>query len=293
MLGKLQQMIGTKSPLQVMLIGLGLIALVGTADYFSWYELSFSVFYLAPIVLVAWYAQAWAGFVFCGLSALVWCLVEITSGTGYSNMFIPFWNTTVRFGFFVVTAYLLVELKAHLRIEQRLARTDALTGALNARALRDACERLLLLARRGGRSVVLAYIDIDHFKAINDKFGHGEGDRVLQSVVQVLTRCVRASDVVGRIGGDEFAVFLPESDRAAAEIVFNKIHLELVADAAARQWPIGFSIGAAIFNPAPPCLDTALGIADQIMYEVKKSGKNNIVYKEYLAQQWAVVNSDA
>lgn len=214
MLDNLQKIIDARSSAQVILIGLALTALVGVTDYFSWDELSYSVFYLAPIVLVAWYAQPWAGFVFCGLSAAVWCLVEISSGTGYSNMFIPFWNTTVRFGFFVVTAYLLVELKAHLRIEHRLARTDALTGALNARALRDACERLLLLARRGGRPVVLAYIDIDHFKAINDKFGHGEGDRVLQSVVQVLTRCVRVSDVVGRIGGDEFAVFLPESDHA-------------------------------------------------------------------------------
>ncbi len=292
MLNKLQKIISARSPVQVMLIGLGATVLVGAADYFSWYELSFSVFYLAPIVLVAWYAQPGAGFVFCGLSAVVWCLVEITSGAGYSNTFIPFWNTMVRFGFFVVTTYLLVELKEHLRIEQRLARTDALTGALNARALRDTCERMLLLARRNNRAVVLAYIDIDNFKAINDKFGHGEGDRVLQSVSRILTGSVRASDVVGRIGGDEFAVFLPESDRTAAEVVFNKIHRELVADATANQWPIGFSVGVAVFNPVPPSVDTALGIADQIMYEVKKSGKNNIVYKEYLAQQWAALISD-
>jgi diguanylate cyclase (GGDEF)-like protein len=96
-----------------------------------------------------------------------------------------------------------------------------------------------------------------------------------------------ASDVVGRIGGDEIAIFLPESDRAAAEVVFKKIHREPMAHATVRQWPIDFSAGAAIFNPAPPSVDTALGMADQTMFEVKKSGKNNVVYKEYHTQQRA------
>ena len=83
------------------------------------------------------------------------------------------------------------------------------------------------------------------------------------------------------LGGDEFAVFLPETDRDGAELVFTKIHEKLAEEVKNHNWPVGFSIGVAIFKNIPLHADDALKFADSLMYKVKKSGKNNILYKEY------------
>jgi diguanylate cyclase (GGDEF)-like protein len=281
MLSYLQKFLDGRSPAQVIAFGLVLLASFGTLDYLSGYELSFSIFYLLPIVLVTWRTPRWVAFCFCGLSATVWLLVDHASGHIYSNGLIRFWNAGVRLSFFLVTSYLLDELKTHLQRERALARTDGLTGILNARAFKDIAGHAFEMAARYGHPVVLAYIDIDDFKAVNDASGHSEGDRVLRSVASTLTRCVRATDVVGRIGGDEFAILLPEADSADARMVFRNLHEELLRDAANGGWPIGFSIGVAVSSSASCSVDEALKIADQLMYRVKKSGKNSVIYAEH------------
>jgi diguanylate cyclase (GGDEF)-like protein len=129
----------------------------------------------------------------------------------------------------------------------------------------------------------LGYIDVDHFKAVNDGYGHSEGDRVLKSVANTLTHCVRTTDVIGRRGGDEFAVFLPETDRAGAQVMFARIQKELKLTVVNGGWPIGFSIGVAVFVALPDLIDDALKIADSLMYRVKKGGKNKLIYEEHVA----------
>jgi diguanylate cyclase (GGDEF)-like protein len=261
--------------------GFALVTLVGLVDYLTGFELSFSIFYLVPIVLVTWYTNHRIGNMLCIVSAIMWLTVDISTGHRYSNMLIPFWNAAVRLGFFMVTAHLLGQLKTHLELEATLARTDSLTTVSNSRAFREITSRLLQLAIRYHRPVVIGYIDLDNFKEVNDHFGHAEGDRVLHAVAATLSRYVRATDVVGRLGGDEFAVFMPETDFPAAKVVFNKIHRELISIAADHGWSIGFSIGVAGFSQIPSTIDEAINIADHLMYRVKENGKNHIIYKEY------------
>ena len=148
MLAILKRFLDGRSPAQVIAFGLVLLASVGALDYLTGYEISFSIFYLLPIALVTWYTPQWAGYFSCGLSAVVWLLVDHTSGHTYSNGLIPFWNTGVRLGFFLVTSHLLIQLKASLRYEQALAKTDGLTGLLNARAFKDLCHHLFELSTR-------------------------------------------------------------------------------------------------------------------------------------------------
>jgi len=207
-------------------------------------------------------------------------LVDYTSSHTYSNGLIPVWNTCVRLSFFLVTCSLLVELKARFKYEETLAKTDGLTGILNARSFKERSGNFLELAARHCHPVVLGYIDVDNFKAVNDGFDHSEGDRVLKTVANTLTQCVRTTDVVDRLGGDEFAIFLPETDIKGAKVMFGRIHKDLVKSAADAGWPIGFSVGVAVFSAIPDTVDEALKVADSLMYRVKKSGKNNLLYQE-------------
>jgi diguanylate cyclase (GGDEF)-like protein len=280
MLTVLRIFLNRMSPGQATALALALVGLVGVLDGLTGNELSFSIFYLLPIMLVTWYAQKGSGYLLCGISAAVWLLVDYTSGHIFTHWMIPVWNAFVRLGFFLMITYLLSELKDHLRFEESLAKTDDLTQVLNARAFKDVSGRLFHLAARHHHPIVLGYIDLDNFKGVNDRFGHSEGDHVLQTVARTLTQNVRATDVVGRLGGDEFAVLMTEINFDGAQVVFARIHEELVQDAADRDWPIGFSIGVAVFPKTPPSIDEALNIADHLMYRVKQGGKNNIIFEE-------------
>lgn len=263
--------------------GLALMVLVAVLDHLTGFELSFSVFYLLPIVLVTWYSQRWIGYLFSGAAAITWLFIDYASNHTYSNNLIPLWNSGVRLSFFLVTATLLAELKARLKYEKTMAKIDGLTEIFNARAFKELAGSFLELAARHRHPVALGYIDVDNFKTVNDRLGHSEGDRVLKAVAGTLKRCVRTTDVVGRLGGDEFAVFLPESDSAGARVMFTRIHEELQSAADAGDWPIGFSVGVAVFTAVPDSIDDALKIADSLMYRVKKAGKNNLLYEEHTA----------
>lgn len=87
------------------------------------------------------------------------------------------------------------------------------------------------------------------------------------------------------MGGDEFAVLLPDADYADAQMMFGRIREELARDSADGGWPIGFSIGVAVFSSVPSSIDEALKIADQLMYRVKKAGKNSIIYEEQAGER--------
>ena len=242
--------------------GLCLVGLVGVVDYLTGFEISLSVFYLVPIGLVTWYGPRWAAFLVCGVSAFVLIAADYAFGSAYSHWLIPVENGVVVLVFFLVTAWLLSALRFRLKHEATMARTDSLTQILNARAFNEVSDGLLRMADRTQRPLTMGYIDVDNFKAINDTEGHSAGDVVLQKVAERLTRSIRASDVVGRLGGDEFAVLMPETGTDGAHVAFAKIMQELKDDAAEHGWPIGFSIGVAVFPKAPSTVDEMVRVAD-------------------------------
>jgi len=162
--------------------------------------------------------------------------------------------------------------------EAGLARKDALTGARTLRAFKEEAAMLFKLASRTGAPSALGFIDLDDFKTVNDTKGHAEGDRVLECVGAVLADSTRSTDLVGRLGGDEFAILLPDTDAENAKVFFDKFHLRLSKTMGDQGWPVGASIGVGIFATAPPSEDDALRFADSLMYQAKKSGKNQVVY---------------
>jgi diguanylate cyclase (GGDEF)-like protein len=170
------------------------------------------------------------------------------------------------------------------RIERsRLLRSfmvrDSLTGLLNHTAIKDQLEREVARAKRQGMPLSFAMIDIDRFKRVNDTYGHPVGDRVIKSLSRLLKQRLRANDVVGRYGGEEFAVIMVDTDGSAALKVLEGIReafscLRQVADG--NEFFVTFSGGVADvadFDDAIKLGDSA----DKALYEAKHAGRNRLV----------------
>lgn len=254
------------------------ILVFGIVDWVTGYELAFSVFYLVPVSVAAWYAAGVATYAIALIATATWLGVEYTFDHTYSAQWILYWNSTVRLMFFAVVAFLIRQLRAHVEAQQRLARTDELTGLLNRAGFMELAEVLDSTAARYDLSLVIGFIDLDGFKQVNDTLGHSQGDEVLKAIGATLRQSTRESDVFARIGGDEFAVLLPNTDLDGARAYFDKLHHQLL-EGIRRQCgaDIGVSIGAAVFEKGPPPLREALKLADALMYRAKKSGRMSVL----------------
>ncbi len=157
-----------------------------------------------------------------------------------------------------------------------LAVTDSLTGLYNRRYLDSHLAVQFERHKDEGRSLAVAMIDIDHFKAINDTHGHAAGDEVLNEVANVLKSNIRASDLVARHGGEEFVVVMPNTDMSAAEVVSGRIRHEITNMAAALP-PITVSIGLAATRDNDDTPQRLLKRADDALYEAKRSGRNRVI----------------
>jgi diguanylate cyclase len=169
---------------------------------------------------------------------------------------------------------------AELATEQMsyMAEHDVLTGLPNRALLADRLALSIALARRHEKKVALMYLDLDHFKHVNDSLGHAVGDQLLQSVAKRMQTCIRLSDTVSRQGGDEFVVLLTEIDEVqdavlTAEKVIETMTLPHVIGG--NQLHVTFSIGISIFPDDALDVETMLRNADTAMYQAKKTGRNH------------------
>jgi diguanylate cyclase (GGDEF)-like protein len=262
-------------------IAVGVVLILGVIDYYTGFELSVSFFYLMPITMVAWGMGRDAGLIFSGISAAIWFTSNFLSGQEITNMFIGVWNTLIRFGFYAVVTVLLAELRHALEGERLLANTDPLTGALNRRSFNEVAEKKMIISEVNRRPYTMMYIDLDDFKAINDKQGHAFGDLVLKTVVDTLQAQIRTTDYLARLGGDEFAILLTDIDQNHAKPIAHRLHTSLLEKMAANGWDITFSIGVLTVLSLPESVDKLVSLADGLMYKVKGEGKNAIQYSTY------------
>jgi len=278
---------------QLLLISAGsvMVILVGILNQMAGPELSSTIFYLIPIVLVTWFTRRSIGFIFSILSALTWLIADLSSGTTPFNSDIPYWNGVARLGSFFILAFVLSTLKNTLRQEKEYSRTDFLTGARNRRYFIELLNMEINRARRYDHPFTVVCIDLDNFKTVNDCFGHSTGDILLRLIARTIQQNIRATDTVARLGGDEFAVLLPETGRNVAEVILQKvqkINLEIMRR---HGWPVTFSIGVATFTSPPSTVDETLRISDQLMYAAKNNGKNGIQYEVFGAREWPAMTA--
>ncbi len=217
------------------LLSLVLVAGVGVLDAITGNEVSFSIFYLAPVSFAGAVISRRAGVVLAILGAVTWGYIDVSNGPAYSAVWIPYWNTAVRLGFFLVVNELIERLRRAHAGERALARTDTLTGIANRRVFVERAEWVIALSRRSGRSFNVAYLDLDGFKRVNDEHGHSAGDTLLTEVAKLITGGVRATDVVARLGGDEFGILMPDTDESQAQVTLERV-AAAITDKVEARW---------------------------------------------------------
>jgi diguanylate cyclase (GGDEF)-like protein len=180
----------------------------------------------------------------------------------------------------VLTAFCVLTLTNEFVTTElrRLAEVDALTGAFNRRAFLTLLDKALSHVQRTGAELPVLVIDLDNFKKINDTWGHQRGDEALCHFVDLAQRCLRKEDILGRLGGEEFAIFLPDVGSAGVLAVAERLRALVEArplEVARRSVPMTVSIGIATATPG----DTAQSVlqrADAAMYAAKERGRNRV-----------------
>jgi len=183
-------------------------------------------------------------------------------------------------------AYLVgtgLDVTERRKLERELehqARTDFLTGIPNRRHFLDLADLELARARRYGRPFSMLMLDLDLFKNVNDRYGHRVGDLTLQKVVEVCGQILREVDVVGRLGGEEFGIILPETDAEQARQVADRVRQAVAVASVAlpKGGSVGIttSIGVATYTEADPDVDAVLNRADRALYQAKRSGRDRV-----------------
>lgn len=256
--------------------GIILVLLLGILDYITGNEIVFTLFYFVPIVLVTLGVNQRTGLFLSFLSALTLLTAEIAAGQTYSHPIYYVLNTLIRTVFYSFVTYLVAALYKSQKEERLAARTDFVTGAVNARYFNELLQMEVERIRRYPHPITVVFIDIDNFKLVNDLFGHKMGDEVLRCIATELKAQLRSTDCIARLGGDEFALLLPSARQADAEVAISKVHHHLRAEMQRRNLPVTFSMGAVTCLVPPYSAEQIINMADELMYEVKNSTKDNV-----------------
>lgn len=184
---------------------------------------------------------------------------------------LPFWALVFTFSIVLI---LYIKLRSSMNQVSTLIHTDPLTGIWNRRGFLKLTQKALAIGNRHGKDWTILMVDIDHFKQVNDKFGHETGDKTLVKVAQVLSHSIRQSDAVCRWGGEEFAVFLFGANQKASEPIAENIRKEVENQVRLEDGnPVTLSIG---ISEGKQNLEEAFANADQALYRAKATGRNRV-----------------
>jgi diguanylate cyclase (GGDEF)-like protein len=162
-----------------------------------------------------------------------------------------------------------------------LALRDSLTGLFNRRHLMNTLDKSCSYAIRHNKPLIILMIDVDHFKNYNDDFGHLAGDEVLKVVAQLITKCLRNEDSVGRYGGEEYLAIMPDASAGGSKLVAERLQSMLHQHAWVER-EVSVSIGIASLSEETPTAAILLDLADQALYKAKRAGRNAIVVAHHL-----------
>lgn len=255
-----------------LIVGFGLLRVHTQAQF------TFASLMLLPVLANTWLLGRVGGWTSAILAALMWGYADHASADANEAAWIPGLNAFVHLINYGIVVELVHKVQELLQREANNARVDRLTGLLNRRGFMEAFEDQAKLAHRLEASFSIAFIDLDRFKRLNDTRGHKEGDTALKTVGATLLKSARSTDVIGRLGGDEFCVLAFSRSANDAEIEASRLHAQLT-QALLKFAPVGASIGVAFFDKTNLTAAEMIQRADEIMYAVKEAGKGNVRVK--------------
>lgn len=254
--------------------------LVGAGERWLGGDIDLALLYLGPAGGAAWYGGTAAGRFVAALSPLAplafgsW--MEVLSGPAWALLA----NAALQCALLLIFVEWLVRLRFRLASQQALVRTDPLTGVLNSRTFLEELQHRLDLAARGGQSLAIAYLDLDDFKLINDIHGHLAGDQTIGAVARTMAATLRRTDLIARMGGDEFACLFSGVDLAGAEVAIDKLR-QAILRSPGPHGMVTTSVGCTVIAADFPDAITALSTADRLMYLAKARGKNCVVFRDH------------
>jgi diguanylate cyclase (GGDEF)-like protein len=255
--------------------GIALLAAMTLLDTASPPGFEASIFYLIPVSFFAWFLGRRPGLAASLICAGLALGIHRTVLSPYPSG-LPYWNALAWLAAYVFFVYIIAEIRNLYAREQSWSHLDPLTRIPNRRWFFERLEIEKSRATRYDHPLTVAYIDLDHFKEVNDRFGHSTGDKLLGVAAQVMKDSVRREDAVARLGGDEFAVLFPNTEIVSASAAVTKLLSALNAAMEQHKWTVTFSIGHVTFQHPPESVGEMIIAADRAMYDVKKAGRGRL-----------------
>lgn len=262
--------------------GIFLLAAVIVLDKMSPLGFEASLFYLVPVSFFAFFLGRRPG-IGASLVCAGVAFALHRSSMPLSHSGLAYWNGLSWLAVYIFFVYIISEIRNLYARERHRSHTDLLTGIPNRRSFLKRMEIEKSRARRYDHPLTLAYIDVDHFKEVNDRFGHIAGDRLLGIVAQLMRDTVRREDAIARLGGDEFAVLLLETNSASAAAALEQLRSALNAAMEQHKWPVTVSIGVVTFQPPPDSVQQMINAADRAMYAAKQTGGDQLRVERWAA----------
>ncbi len=239
-------------------------------------QLSFTALYLIPVAVLTWYAGRWHGFAGAVLSGGCWTVSQMGMPMNYSHPGTLFADGILILALYITFGQLLARVREASDMEQKFSRTDSLTGIANSRAFFELADHEIKRARRYKHPLTILYMDLDNFHEINNTRGLKEANTLLFTVAYNLNKNIREVDTLARIGGDEFALLLPNTPAESARVVYERIMDNIRRIMKENQWPVTMSIGVATFDEPPVDADELVRAGDRLMQQAKDRGGDQV-----------------
>ncbi|MDD5307227.1 MAG: GGDEF domain-containing protein [Deltaproteobacteria bacterium] len=250
-----------------------IVALCGTLEYLSGQDVTLTALYLFPIVMATLVGGRFIGVGVSLLSSATYLFVTTRLVPAAVHTAWPYVSAAAMFVPFVFITVLLAKVKGEFDEERERARTDRLTRLANDRFFLDRASAELSRLRQMGPPLTLAMVKFESLKEITERFGRRASDEALLAAAQVLQRVMRKADLAARMGGDRFAVLLPDTNEEAAKVFLRRLQDHLVAIMEKHAWPPLFRVGAATFVKPPASLDAMVGSVTDLMNAAESEGK--------------------
>jgi diguanylate cyclase (GGDEF)-like protein len=239
-------------------------------------EIRLGILYFVPVLVVTWSDGLIWGVAFAAVTTLLRYVLALDQMPLDTPTPVRLTNEAAYLIVLAVAMTGLAKLQRTQSLLELLATHDLLTGTLNARSFTERLSQEFGRIRRYHRPLALLYLDLDDFKAVNDRHGHETGDAVLRLVADATRSAVRQSDIVGRLGGDEFAVLMPETEGPVAQAAAARL-VGSIREGFRGTPSVTVSIGVVSTPNASAGPEELLRQADQAMYEAKRGGKDRVV----------------